>query len=222
MRKLYHYPLCPFSRQIRILLVELGLEFLLKKEDVWIRNPNFLKLNPAGELPVLIELSGNVISDVYAIIEYLHDKYPNFYFLDEDSIINAEIRRILAWFNNKFYREVTKYAIDEKIVKTLTNQGPPKTEFLKAAQINLGYHFGYMTKILELKCYLACDKISVADIAAASHISILDYFGLITWKNYECIKNWYSLIKSRPSFRTILTDRVAGFVPSEYYVLLDF
>lgn len=222
MRKLYHYPLCPFSRQVRILLKEYNLEFNLSKEEYWLRRPEFLALSPSGELPILLEESGEYIGDIHAIIEYLHETSDNALFFSEDPFERAEIRRLVSWFNNKFYREVTKYIINEKLIRLFSKAGAPKSELIRAAKTNLIYHLDYMTKLIGEREFLALDQLSVADFAAASHLSVLDYFGEISWKYHPKVQNWYSIIKSRPSFRSLLSDSVPGFAPPKNYALLDF
>ncbi|MCC8417922.1 MAG: glutathione S-transferase family protein [Rickettsia endosymbiont of Bryobia graminum] len=222
MRKLYHYPICPLSRQIRILLKELSADFTMIKEDYWQRNKEFLSLNPAGSIPVLQESSQLIIAGIYPIIEYLNDKYPNFNFMDEDIDTKCEIRRLLSWFNEKFCREVTKIIIDEKIVRPSCQLGGPRTEFLRAAKNNLSYHLNYLTNLLEARSFIASDSLSCADIAAASHISVLDYFGEMNWDKWLSVREWYAVIKSRPSFRSLLQDQIAGFPPPSCYTDLDF
>ncbi|HJD57363.1 MAG TPA: glutathione S-transferase family protein [Rickettsia endosymbiont of Sericostoma sp.] len=222
MRKLYHYPICPLSRQVRVLLKELDAQFTMVKEDYWQRNQEFLSLNQAGTLPVLQEASNLIIAGIYPITEYFHEKYPNFNFMDEDFDIRCEIRRLLSWFNEKFYREVTKIIIDEKIVRPSCQLGGPRTDFLRAAKTNLSHHLNYMSNLLELRSFIASNSLSCADIAAACHISVLDYFGEVNWDKWSSIRHWYAIVKSRPSFRSLLQDKIPGFTPPTCYADLDF
>lgn len=222
MKKLYHYPICPLSRQARIFLKELDIEFTTIKEDYWQFNKEFLKINPAGNLPVLEESYGLIVAGVYPLVEHFHEKYPNFNFMPEDLNTRPEIRRLFFWFNDKFYREVTKIIIDEKVIRSIAKMTSPRTEFLRAAKNNLNYHLQYITSLLERRSFIACDYLSIADIAASCHLSVLDYFGEIQWEKWSYIKHWYSLLKSRPAFRLLLQDRIPGFVPPNCYADLDF
>ena len=222
MRKLYHNPICPLSRQVRVLLKELDVQFTLIKEDYWKRGKELLALNPAGILPILQESSNFIISGIYPITEYLHEKYPNFSLMDENVDIRCEMRRLLSWFNEKFYREVTKIIIDEKIVRTSCQLGGPRTEFLRAAKTNLSHHLSYMSNLFEQRSFIASDSLSCADISAACHISVMDYFGEINWDQYPSTRHWYAIIKSRPSFRAILQDQIPGFTAPHCYADLDF
>lgn len=222
MRKLYHYPICPLSRQVRVYLQELDAQFAMVKEDYWLRDKEFLFLNQAGTIPVLQEASTLIIAGIYPITEYLHEKYPNFNFIDEDIDIRCEIRRLLSWFNEKFYREVTKIIIDEKIVRSFCQLGGPRTDFLRAAKNNLSHHLNYMSNLFEKRSFIASNSLSCADIAAACHISVLDYFGEINWDKWLSIRHWYAIIKSRPSFRSLLHDQIPGFTPPVCYADLDF
>jgi glutathione S-transferase len=218
MKTLYHYPLCPFSRQLRVAFKELDMHVSLIKEDFWLRRPQFLKINPSGELPVLTELSGHIISGIYPITEYLIPCS----LMDSSPEKACEIRRLLSWFNEKFNREVTKWIVDEKLIRSLKAAGSPRTDYIRAAKANLGHHLKYMTGLLSENNWLSGDRITFADIAAASHLSVLDYFGEVTWDNCPIVRDWYSLIKSRPSFKPLLQDSIAGFMPPSHYQDLDF
>lgn len=222
MKKLYHYPICPLSRQIRVYLKEIDVGFGMIKIDYWKRYKDFLRINPAGTLPVLEESFGLTIPGIYPITEYLNEKYPNFNFMDDDSDIKCEIRRLLSWFNEKFYREVTKILIDEKVVRLMSGAGTPRTEYIRAAKVNLTQHLIYLSDLLETRSFVGSENISCADIAASCHLSVIDYFGEIHWDSWPLIKNWYSSLKSRPSFRALLQDQIPGFTPSITYADLDF
>ncbi len=220
MNSLYHFPLCPYSRQLRILLREKNINFTLIREDYWLRRKELLLLNPAGELPIYICNDGKICG-IYPILEYITEtSEPSF--MDFLPIEKAEIRRLIFWFNKKFYREVTKYVLDEKMIRLFVNAGSPRSEFLRNAKENLLKHLKYLNQLLEEKEYIATDTISLADFVAASHLSVLDFFDEIPWDYNPAIKHWYSLIKSRPSFRPLLIDRISGFNPPKHYSDLDF
>lgn len=223
MLTLYHHPICPLSRQIRVFLKELDTEFTLVKEDYWLRRKEFIEINPAGSLPV-IEIDNFLPTLVgnYSIIEYMVEKFDNFYFMPKQIEERILVRKYISWFNDKFYREVSKILIDEKMIRLLMHVGGPRSAFIRAAKANLNQHFKLVSDYLEKRSYIALEKLSCADIVAASHISVIDYFGEINWESWPLIKEWYSIIKSRPAFQTILKDRVAGFIPPIHYGDLDF
>jgi glutathione S-transferase len=223
MQTLYHHPICPLSRQVRVYLKELNQDFSIVKEDYWTRRNEFIKINPASNLPVLQLTSPNyALVGIYSIIEYIVETQQDFYFMPEDPVQRAEVRQYISWFNEKFYREVSKILVDEKMIRLLMRQGGPRSAFLMAAKSNLSQHFKFLTNLLEKNTYIVSEKITCADIAAATHISIVDYFGEINWDSWSALKEWYSIIKSRPSFQPLLQDRIAGFVPSSDYSNLDF
>ncbi|KJV70657.1 glutathione S-transferase [Orientia tsutsugamushi] len=222
MRKVYYYPLCPFSRQLRIILKEVDSVFTLIKEEFWLKKKEFITLNPNGKLPVLIETSGLVVYDIFTIIEYLREIEPNFYFICNEPEKNVAIRKLFTWFNDKFYHEVTKIILDEKLIKFLKNYGSPRSDLLKIAKTSQKAHFNFIANLLQSNSYLAGDQVTIADIAAASHISVIDYFNEVIWDYYPSVKNWYVLIKSRPSFKPLLQDYTPGFLPPKYYAELDF
>jgi glutathione S-transferase len=225
LRTLYHYPLSPFSRKVRFTLAEKGLEFDLQVENFWERRRKFLALNPASQVPVLVEEEEGVnfsLSDSTAIVEYIEEKYPDKILIGSDINQRAEVRRVSGWFNNKFYYEVTKYLLDEIVFKFLKGSGGPNSEFLRAASENIKDHLDYIDFLTSNRSYLACDKFTMADITAAAQLSVVDYLGFVPWERNQRAKEWYMIVKSRPSFRLILEDSVAGFNPSANYKNLDF
>ncbi len=228
MATLLHYPLCPFSRSIRLVLAECGIETALTEERPWEWRAGFLELNPAGSLPVLITDADGAIAGAYAISEYLDETARSaddrgFQPFPGDPIARAEARRLVDWFHRKFHDEVTSYLVEEKVYRRFgPKSASPDMEAMRAGHDNLRYHLAYIGHLAETRSWLAGDALSFADLAAAAQISTLDYLGEVPWEDHEAAKNWYALLKSRPSFRPLLADRVAGFIPSGTYADLDF
>lgn len=222
MLKLYHTPLSPFCRKIRMLLKEKELAFELVNENVWDRRREFFVLNPAGEVPVLMDENNTAICHSTAICEYLEEAYPERNYLGATAADRAEVRRIIGWFDTKFQEEVTQNLLFEKIYKRLWQYGEPSSEAIRAGKRNILYHLDYIAYLTGDQQWLAGDKITVADMAAAAHLSALDYLGDVPWDHSPKAKEWYALVKSRPSFRHILMDRVMGVKPPSYYENPDF
>lgn len=222
MIKLYHTPLSPLCRKIRILLKEKDLAFELINENVWDRRREFFALNPAGEVPVLITEDGVAVSDQNAICEYLEEAYPHTGLLGSTLGERAEVRRIAAWFDNKFYYEVTHNLLFEKLYKRLWQYGEPSSEAIRAGKRNITYHLDYIAFLTGDSQWLAGNRFSIADMAAAAQLSALDYMGDVPWDYSPKAKEWYAVVKSRPSFRHILMDRVMGMKPPEHYENPDF
>jgi glutathione S-transferase len=222
MRSLYQLWLSPFSRKVRIALREKALVCELKVEKVWERREAFLALNPAGTVPVLVEDSGAVISDSAVICEYLEDAYPETPLIGGSALQRAEIRRLAAWFDQRFAREVSDNLYREKMMKRFLGLGEPNSAAVRAGYQNIHYHLDYIGWLAERRRFLAGDQFSLADIAAAAQLSTLDYMGEVPWDRHEGAKHWYARIKSRPSFRGILADHVPGAPPPPHYADLDF
>ncbi len=222
MRTLYHLWLDPFARKVRVTLAEKRLEFLLNIEAVWEKREKFLELNPAAEVPVLVEEDKTVLSDSNAICEYLEDKYPEPRLIPADLHEKAEVRRLTGWFDKKFYREVGELLLTEKILKRLKGVGEPDSRIIRFAQNNMNFHLEYICYLTDRRHWLAGSSFTLADITAAAHISTLDFMGDIQWRKYEGAANWYARVKSRPSFKDILLERVPGIAPSDNYKNLDF
>lgn len=222
MRTLYHFWLCPFSRKVRIALGEKSLAFELAFEKFWERRQDFLSLNPAGQVPVLREEDGAAFADSTAICEYLDETYADRPLVGRDATSRAETRRLVAWFDLKFHDEVTRNLVDEKVLKRFMRMGQPDSEAIRAGRQNLSYHLDYIGWLTERRNWLAGDDFSLADIAAASHLSCLDYLGDVHWEDHNAAKDWYARVKSRPSVRPLLSDHIPGLVPPKHYADLDF
>lgn len=221
MALLIHHPVSPAGRKIRMAMSEKKMLFVLKEEDPWNLSADVQKLNPAGELPVFVS-DGNVISGNYAISEFLEEIPAEVRLFPETPKERAEIRRLMSWFDDKFYREVYRNIVVEKVHKRFGHGSAPDSRILKVGMNNLKFHLEYIDWLCERRNYLAGDNFSFADVTAAAHLSIVDYLGDISWDNYRYAKLWYSKIKSRPSFKEILKDRIKGVLPSKNYTNLDF
>ncbi len=222
MRVLYHLTLSPFARKVRIVLAEKNLDFTMKTEKTWERRPEFLALNPAGEVPVLIEPDGTVLAGTDAIVEYLDEAYREKILIGINPVDRAEVRRLNAWFDIKMNQEVTENLLGEKMMKRFIGTGQPNSQAIRAGHGNLPYHLDYIGYLVERRRWLAGDHFSLADITAAAHLSSLDYLGDVPWDEHEPAKEWYARIKSRPSFRPILADHIPGIAPPKHYTDLDF
>jgi len=222
MRTLYHLWLHPFSRKVRMVLGEKGLEYDARVEKTWERRTEFLMLNPAGDVPVLVEPDGTNLSNSNVICEYLEEVYTGVNLLGYDAVQRAETRRLVSWFDIKFNREVTDNLFGEKMMKRFMHLGEPHAPSVRAGHANIHYHLDYIGYLTEKRNWLAGDDLSLADIAAAAHLSTVDYIGDVPWDDHIGAREWYARVKSRPSFRDILGERVPGFSPSQHYENVDF
>jgi glutathione S-transferase len=221
MAKLYHFPLSPFCRKLRLVLAEKRIEVELSEERYWEQDPDFMRRNPAGKVPVL-KLDGMMMSESTAIVEYLEEAYPDPALLPRGKQARFEARRIAAWFDDKFHHEVTSKLLYERVHKKVMGTGYPDSKNVKAGAQRIKYHLDYMAWLLDQRRWLAGDQMSIADFAAAAHLSSLDYISDVDWNRHEVVKDWYAKIKSRPAFRSILADQVPGFPPPPHYADLDF
>lgn len=215
MRILYHYPLCAFSRVTRIYLLEKGLPHELEIKYPWNESDS------CSEPPILAEKNGLILEGWYPIIEYLEQSYRQNPMLGESAKDKAETRRIASLFNTMFFSDVTKAIVFEKIFKRHYGKSPDSSAIRKGIT-EINRYFEYIAWLIERRNWLAGERFSIADISAAAHISCVDYVGSINWDHYSAVKEWYVRVKSRPSFRSILLDKISDFTPPEYYSELDF
>ena len=222
MRTLYHLPLNPSCRAVRILLGEKRLPFALKTEDVREGRENVPHLAPTSAVPVLVDEDGTSIPGARVIAEYLDEVYPEPPLIGATPADRAETRRLADWFDCKFQNDVSHGLIEEKVTRRLQQQGEPNAAAIRAALANIHYHLDYIAWLCDRRRWLAGDDFSMADVVAASHISAVDYLGDVPWGAHPGAKDWYARIKSRPSMRPILADRIHGAIPAAHYADLDF
>jgi len=222
MRTLYHFPVHAASRKVRLMLREKRLQSESVEEPAWTRREGFLRMNPAGELPVLVELDGAVIPGDGVIAEYLEEAYPGRSLLGKGVLQRAEVRRLTAWFGAKFRREVTEPLAEEKLLKRVSRRGQPDSAAIRAGHANIRYHLDYIAWLYERRNWLAGEDFSLADVTAAAELSCVDYVGDIPWDDHPGARDWYARIKSRPAMRGILADSLPGFPPAPHYADPDF
>ena len=221
MRLLYHLPLSPYARKVRLVLTEKRLAFELRTEKPWDRRPDYLKVNPSGTVPTLMD-EDLAVPDSSVICEYLEEAYPDTPLLGRTLAERVEVRRLVAWLDGQFAQEVTRHLYGEKIVKRMSGAGQPNASALRVGFLNLKTHLSYIGWLAETRKWLGGSAISLADMAAAAHLSTLDFCGDVDWSVSQPARDWYARMKSRPSFRPILADRVPGVIPPEHYADLDF
>lgn len=227
MRRLHHFPLSPFCRKVRLALAEKRLPFELVQENIWQLREAFLHINPAGTVPVLVESNlqdGTELIAVHsgAIMEYLEEAYESPNLLPQNPGSRAEVRRLVYWFDEKFHDEVTNNILYEKLEKRYANLGGPDMQRVRLGLERIRDHLDYMSALLDERHWLAGSEFSFADAAAASHISSIDYLGDVPWQDFPTAKDWYGRVKSRPSFRPLLSDRIPGMPPPRGYSDPDF
>jgi len=222
MRVLHHLWLSAPCRKVRAALTEKKLAFELRIEPIWERRESFLALNPAGEVPVLAEDDGVAIAGHRAIVEYLEETQPEPPLIAGDARARAEVRRLADWFDLKFAAEVTANLVGEKVMKRFLGTGEPSSSAIRAGLANIRVHLDYIGFLADRRPWLAGPVFGLADLAAAAHLSTVDYLGDVPWDAFPSAREWYARVKSRPSFRPILADRIPGLPPPPHYADLDF
>ncbi|NBT30615.1 MAG: glutathione S-transferase family protein [Rhodobacteraceae bacterium] len=221
MNRLYHFPISPFSRKVRLCLAEKRIEVELVEERYWEQDPDFMRRNPAGKIPIL-KYGDKILTESQAICEYLEDKHPTPALMPRDAEGRYEVRRLIGWFDDKFYDECTSKLLGERLFRKVKGTGYPDSANVKSGAKAIKYHLDYMAWLLEKRRWLAGNEMTLADFTAAAHLSCLDYISDVDWNRSEIVKDWYAKIKSRPAFRSILADQISGFPQPAHYADLDF
>lgn len=219
---LYQFPLCPFSRKIRLLLGEKNVAYELVREDPWSASDYFWNLNPAGRTPVMVHQERDtVLCDSRAIAEYFEETVDKSPMINGTAANRAEIRRLVALFDENFYNDVTAPLLNERMKKRIVLNQSPDSRVLREAMKLAHGHLDYMDWLIDNRPWLAGSTMSLADLAAAAQISVADYLGGIDWAGHEQTRGWYSVFKSRPSFRPLLTERMGVIQPPAHYAKVD-
>jgi len=222
MHQLYQFPLCPFSRKIRLLMGEKNIAYDLVREDPWAASEEFYDLNPAGRTPVLVnEEKGLALADSRAIAEYLEETVDKSPMINGTAVYRAEIRRLVALFDENFYADVTQPLLLERMKKRIVLRQPPDSRALRDAMRMAHGHLDYMDWLIDNRPWLAGSTMTLADLTAAAQISVADYLGGIDWKGHDQTRGWYAVFKSRPSFRPLLSERMNVIKPPPHYALVD-
>ena len=219
--RLYHVALSPFSRKVRLVLGEKKIEVELAEERYWEAGSELLRRNPAGRLPVL-RYEGRLMAESQAICEYLDETVPQPPLIPSNPLDRYEVRRLCAWFDDKFNAEVTRPIMTERVWKKVKKAGHPDSREVKAGLKAIKEHMDYLSLLLESRKWLAGNVLTLADFTAAAHFSCLDYISDVDWDRSPGLRDWYATIKSRPAFRPLLADQAPGIQPAPHYAVLDF
>ncbi len=230
MLTLFHHPMSAPSRFVRLVFAEYGEELQLIEEKPWTKRREFLQLNPAGTLPVLLDEREQPVCGAAIISEYVDETRGALQrgkrLLAENPSTRVEIRRLAEWFLQKLENDVTRHIVRERVFRPqMTPQeggGSPDSAAIRAARANIREHMKYVNWLAGSRDWIAGTKLTYADLAAGAAYSILDYLGEVPWSEFPAAKEWYMRLKSRPSFRPLLADRVRGLAPVSHYADLDF
>jgi glutathione S-transferase len=218
MWQLFHFPLCPFSRKVRLLLGEKGLSYELMRENPWERREDFVAMNHAARTPVLRHVEkGFALCDSRAICEYLEETVDRNPMINGPAHQRAEIRRLVAMFDENFYADVTGPLLQERMMKRIVLRQAPDSRALREAMKLAHEHLDYIDWLIDHRPWLGGAQMSLADLAAAAQISVADYLGGLDWSGHEPARSWYSVFKSRPSFRPLLAERMEVIQPPPHY-----
>jgi glutathione S-transferase len=214
MRKLIHLTLSPTSRLVRLLVGEKRLTC----------DPA-LSEDPLTHLPAFTDLDGTTVTGLWAIVDHLEGTYPEHPLMPEDPAARGEALRWLDWAMGPLHDQVTRRILFEKGAQRYTGAPQrlaPDMNVIRQGREALRTALKILGEAAETRGNLAARDCTIADLAAAAHLSALDYFGEVPWTEYPAAAEWYGRIKSRPSFRTLLADRVPGQPPTASYAELDF
>jgi glutathione S-transferase len=214
MRRLIHLMLSPSCRLARLLVAEKRVTCdPVQAEDA--RNP----------MPVFIDMDGTRAEGLWSIVDHLESHYPDHPLAPADDAERRASLRWLDWAMGPLHEQVTQRIVYEKAGQRFTGapgRRAPDMNVIRAGREELRLALAAIGKAAETNGNLAGRNVSLGDFAVAAHLSALDYFGEAPWNEFPAAAEWYVRLKSRPSFRSILADRVPGQPPVSHYAELDF
>ena len=222
MPVLYHFPLHPHCRKIRLILDELHVSYSLHALNPWGDLLRVTQLNPYGEIPILREDDDSLITGISAVSEYLYEQSRDDILFGESMMERAQLRQLCSLFERQFEQDVSSKLLYEKVFKRYGSGGSPDTRAMRQGKANLADYLQLIETLTEEQPWLAGERMTVADLTAGAFISALDYIGDIDWSPHTKAKEWYSLLKSRPSFQKLFRDEIRGITPPPYFDNPDF
>ena len=223
MWQLFQFPLCPFSRKVRLLLGEKAVGYELVRESPWLQRDEFIDMNPAGQTPVMADAAAGItLMNSAAICEYFEETVERTSMLPGTAANRAEIRRLVAWFDEKMFAEVVAPLMHERLLKRIVHRIPPDAKALRESMKLANAHMDYVDYLLDHRRWIGGAVLSLADLTAAAHLSVADYLGGLDWRGHERTREWYAALKSRPSFRPLLGERMEIVSPPAHYDKVDF
>jgi len=223
MWQLFQFPLCPFSRKVRLLLGEKAVGYELVRESPWLQRDEFIDMNPAGQTPVMADAAAGItLMNSAAICEYFEETVERTSMLPGTAANRAEIRRLVAWFDEKMFAEVVAPLMHERLLKRIVHRIPPDAKALRESMKLANAHMDYVDYLLDHRRWIGGAVLSLADLTAAAHLSVADYLGGLDWRGHDRTREWYAALKSRPSFRPLLGERMEIVSPPAHYDKVDF
>lgn len=224
MKRLWHWPLDPGCRTVRLALEEKKIAFDAKVTWPGAAIGELANLPPGSDLPVFLDAAGEqkiIASGTHAILEYIEDTDAAPRLMPLLARDRAEVRRLWQWSETSF-AEVNRSLLAERENQWVRRSKQSDTTKLREGIHALKSKLGFLEGLAGVRTYMAGRTLSLADLSIAAHLSAYDYFGDVPWDLTPDLKQWYARMKSRPSFRPLLADKVEGTRPPRHYADLDF
>jgi glutathione S-transferase len=199
MLKLYDSPECPFCQKTRIVLAEKDLTYETVPVDLQAgdqKRPEFLKLNPFGKVPVMID-DEVIVYDSTIINEYLEDEYPHPQLMPADSAARARVRTFEDYADNAFL------PVTGTIMRELRKpEGERDQEKLATARQQTTRMLSVLDGSLAGRSWLV-GNFSLADVAFAPRVVILPALGITLDPEWKNVAAWIQRLIQRASIHDL-------------------
>ena len=224
MKRLWHWPIDPLGRTVRLTLGEKRWSFEPITIRPWVSDLELAALAPGATAPAFLdtdaEMRVTAIGSL-AICEYVEEAQSSPRLLPFAAAERSEARRLWQWSEESF-AGINNTLLAERISQWVRREQAPNSAALRQGAHALKNRMTFLDALAGERTYLAGRNLTLADLSVAAHLSAYDYFGDVPWELTPDLKAWYVRIKSRPTFRPLLADRVDNVKPVKHYVDLVF
>lgn len=200
--KLYHSPLSSNARRVVMTALELG------RDDVELvpvdlaqgaqRQPEFLRLNPNGKVPVLVD-DDFVLWESNAIVQYLADKTPNQTLYPTELRARADVNRWLAWCAAQLSPAVATLNW-EHFIKPMMGLGAPEPALVQQGEAGVKASVAVLDAHLKERSYLVGDALTLADLSLAP-VFMYEKLAQLPLGEAKHLRAWLARIEARDSWK---------------------
>ena len=199
--KLYHNPLSPNVRRVRLTAAVLGIQLEEQKLDFAKgehKSPEYLALNPNGAVPTLVD-GDFVLTESRSIMQYLASKKPESGLLPKDEQARADVTRWQFWDSSHFSPQLGTLTF-EKMIKGMMGMGEPDQSKIKDALAGFRRFAAVLDKRLDGQKYVVGKALTIADLTLASSLMYAEVTEAPV-AEFPHIKEWFATITALDAWK---------------------
>lgn len=191
--ELWHAWACPYCMRVRIALAEKGIPYREREIELANKPPEFLALNPANGVPVLV-VEGAAIPESIVILQYLEERFPERPLLPAEPLGRARARLLHDRVTALLGPHSFKLARGDEEERRIAREGA------RAALVTL-------EREVPSDGHLAGEALTIADLALAPFVARLPPELRPSALGLARLARWEAAVMSRPAVRTHTAPR---------------